>query len=85
MGITMYYQIKCEICGKFCKPYDKGVYYGGCLDLEPPDPVYFCNKCADSKAKDPQKVIVNCWWIKPNFVRVAKCINRHRNRQKHEK
>ena len=73
-------QIRCEECGQFCRPADDGVYYGGCLDLEPPDPVYFCRRCVDKYLQDPERVIVGCWWIKPNFVRAAKSIIRHRSK-----
>lgn len=75
--VDMKYDIVCEECGKFCRPSDKGTYYGSCNDLEPPDVSYFCKKCVDKKLKQPHKIIIGCWWVKPNYVRVAKSIQRH--------
>jgi len=62
------YDIKCYYCGRFCKPHDTGTYYGSTLDMEPPDPLFFCKKCVDKELQHPEKVIVGCWWIKPFFV-----------------
>lgn len=71
---------QCEYCGKFCKPYNSGVYYGGVLDIEPPETVYICKTCVDRELKTPEKVIAGCWWCKPNHVRIAKSIIRHRRK-----
>lgn len=60
--------IKCGECGKFCIPADRGTYYGGALDLDPPDTVFFCQKCVYKFLKTPDKIISGCWWVKPNFV-----------------
>lgn len=76
----MKYDIKCCECGRFCQPFDEGTYYGGFFDLEPPDPCYFCKKCVDKYLQNPESVISRCWWLKPNYVRVAKSIQRHRNK-----
>jgi len=62
------WDIRCEICGKFCRPYDRGNYYGSVLDLEPPDVVYFCKPCVEKELRSPEKIISGCWWIKPNYV-----------------
>jgi len=62
------YDIKCCYCGRFCLPYDGGVYWGSSIDMEPPDPEYFCKKCVTEILKHPEKVIVGCWWQKPKFV-----------------
>jgi hypothetical protein len=70
--------IQCNNCGKFCRPVDSGVYYGGYLDIEPPDPLYFCKKCVKKELEHPERVIVKCWWIKPNYVSIVKSINRHK-------
>ena len=69
--------IRCEECGRFCVPVDNGTYYGSVTDLEPPEPSFFCKKCVIKKLKEPNKIIVNCWWLKPNFVSVSKSIARH--------
>lgn len=66
--INCKYDIRCEMCGKFCKPYDSGTYWGGTLDMEPPDPSYFCRKCVKKELKYPEKVIIGCWWLKPKYV-----------------
>jgi len=70
--------IQCEECGKFCIPYDSGTYYGSVTDIDPPDTSYFCKKCVDKKLKEPNRIIINCWWLKPNFVSIAKSILRHK-------
>lgn len=75
----MKYNIQCEHCGQFCKPHDSGTYYGSCIDMEPPDESFFCKKCVDKELETPERVIVGCWWLKPNYVRIAKSILRHRN------
>lgn len=74
--------IKCENCGKFCRPYDSGTYFGTANDLEPPDESFFCEKCIKEILKEPEKVISGCWWLKPDYVSIAKSIIRHR--RKHE-
>lgn len=68
---------RCSICGKFCIPYDSGVQYGSYYDLEPPEEEMFCKQCYDKKIAEPKKVIIGCWWIKPNYVSIAKSILRH--------
>lgn len=60
--------IKCDECGRFCKPHDSGVLYGGPLDEEPSDTTFFCKKCVTKFYQHPDKVISGCWWIRPNFV-----------------
>lgn len=69
--------MKCSECGKFCKSVDSGTYFGSVLDLEPPDPDYFCQECVNKKIEEPYSVISQCWWIKPNYVYIAKSIIRH--------
>jgi hypothetical protein len=59
---------QCEECGKFCRPVDSGTYWGGTLDLDPPEPVYFCAKCVDRLLQTPETIIIACWWVKPNYV-----------------
>lgn len=82
MGSINRWDVRCSECGRFCVPYDKGTYYGSCNDLEPPDPLFFCKKCVEKKLEEPERVISRCWWIKPNYVRVAKSIVRHRRDNK---
>ena len=36
----------------------------------------------NKKLEKPNEVIDKCWWIKPNYVRVAKSILRHRKYEK---
>lgn len=61
--------IKCNECGRFCKLFDYGYYYGGVLDVDPPEePIYFCKKCVRKLKKHPEKIVFGCWWIKPNFI-----------------
>jgi len=46
--------------------------------------MYFCKNCFNdliAKAKDqPEKIPIRCWWIKPQYVSVAKAIMRHRRK-----
>jgi len=77
-------RIRCYECGRFCIPADDGTFYGGPCDLEPPDTSFFCPVCAkrrmDVAMHKPEKVILGCWWIKPDYVAVAKAVLRHRRR-----
>lgn len=72
---------RCEYCGRFVGyGADSGTYYGSYFDYEPPDPVYFCKKCVEERLQHPEDVITGCWWLKPDYVRVAKAILRHRRK-----
>lgn len=77
----------CCNCGRFLSyspPVDYGIYYGSYYHMEPPEPSEYCPKCANEMMqraiKNPESVITDCWWIKPNYVSVAKSILRHRRR-----
>jgi hypothetical protein len=79
--------IQCSECGQFCQPVDRGTFYGNCLDIDPPDEDFFCKKCYNQKVNkakySPEEIIINCWWIKPNYVAVTKSIIRHRKKHGH--
>lgn len=79
-----YYTITCCCCGRFCRPVDTGNRYGTASDTEPPEEVFWCRKCA-KKEMSPARIIFNgnsgCWWVKPNFVSVAKSILRNRRKR----
>ena len=47
------YQIKCDVCGKFCIPADSQTHFGcsNPADPAPYDPEYFCERCT-KKLKD---------------------------------
>ena len=69
--------IKCSECGKFHKPYDRGVPFGSVTSTEPPDEEMFCEKCSE---KLEQYYVDKHWvpnyWLKPNWTRnVAKKLN----------
>jgi len=74
--------MRCSECGQFCRPVDSGTFYGHCNDTDPPDPDFFCARCAkrnmDEAIKTPERIISRCWWIKPDYVLVAKSILRNR-------
>ena len=80
----MAYDLRCSECGRFCKPVDRGIYYGECTSTEPYDPELFCQSCYDKNMLEakttPEKVIIKCWWMKPDFISVAKSVLRHRKR-----
>lgn len=59
-----YYDIRCCVCGKFCKAVATAVVYGGYLDVDPPDPIFWCNKCAIIEKTKP---FIDCYWIQPKF------------------
>lgn len=61
-----YYDTRCCVCGKFCKPVATAIEYGGYFDIDPPDPVFWCNKCATIIKT---KQFIDCYWIKPNFIK----------------
>lgn len=75
----------CSDCGRFCRPGDVGVYYGDPRDLEPPDETVWCERCAMTRIEQaknrPESIVVGCWWVKPDFVSVARAIVRHRRRR----
>jgi hypothetical protein len=79
----------CCACGRFHNPHhldsDGGIHYGHSYDLQPPDPTQYCPKCAkealEEAIQNPESIAINCWWIKPNFVSVAKSILRHRRKK----
>lgn len=75
---------KCESCGQFCIPYDRGRYYGSTLDLDEPEYVYYCYTCVDQIIEDclynRSNPIIQCWWIRPNYIAICKSINRKRRR-----
>ena len=38
--------IRCDWCGLFCRVVDEYTNFGGPEDMEPPDPILLCAKCA---------------------------------------
>ena len=65
---------RCELCGKFTSwAADSATYYGSVLDMEPPDPHYFCDKCAqeckEKQLKSGQPY--QGYWIDPAWNRVV--------------
>lgn len=78
------YQPRCCDCGRWCRPADSGTYWG--TNYEPPDPVYWCRSCTEQRMHtayaDPAAIIVGCWWIKPQYVKVAEA--RRELREKRE-
>lgn len=57
--------MKCKECGKFCKPY--GIV---------PEEEYFCEDCVNRRLENPENMVTDYWWVKPNHVSVAKSINK---------
>ena len=60
----MNYDIRCCVCGKFTVPADTAIEYGSYYDLEPPDPIFWCAKCAKLESKQAH---IDCYWIQPKF------------------
>ena len=60
----------CCKCGRFVGwDADSGAYWGSSQDPEPPDPIYFCKRCAEKlKLEAIQKgYTLNCYWCKPKW------------------
>lgn len=78
------YPRKCCDCGKFCLPADSSTSFGSSLDLEPPEPEYYCKKCVkryiDQYINCDEMPIMGCYWHRPNFIAVCKSIRRHVNK-----
>ena len=74
------YDIRCTVCGKFCKVADIGAHYGGDLAEEQPDEEFFCESCVTEKLQDAERTAKEIWWYRPYYVRVAKAIMRHRKK-----
>jgi hypothetical protein len=51
----------CSECGRFCIPADESTDFGSCGDLEPPDPHFYCKRCA---RKLERRAIIEkqLWW-----------------------
>ena len=79
------WDLRCCECGRFINQIaDSGMEYGGSQDVGPPDEDFFCEKCAkkelDIAMHKPEEVIIGCWCYKPNYVRVAKSVLRHKRK-----
>jgi len=80
------WQPHCCECGRFVSytAADCGTMYGNSTRLEPPAADFFCKSCA---AENIAKAVargstIDCWWIKPAWVRIAKSILRHRHKHR---
>lgn len=72
------YDIRCSICGKFCKPVDSGVCYDTHYSPEPPDEEFFCYSCVIQELLHPERIVTGCWWHIPVYV---EAVRRMRQRQ----
>ena len=65
---------RCCVCGRFVKwNADSSTYFGGATDLEPPDPLFYCHRCAkrEEQLTVVRGYVCNCHWIKPDWERRA--------------
>lgn len=64
----------CYECGRFCAyDDDQATYFGDATDLEPPDPLLYCKRCA-VRCEEEEVLgdrVVNCFLIKPRWQRRA--------------
>ena len=62
---------RCEQCGRFVGYANHVIYspYGGCLDLDPPDPVFECLKCWDEQGEKWRRLTYDISWTKPVIIR----------------
>ena len=72
----MFY-LRCSVCGRFIdKPYDEGCNFGSSTDTDPPDPDYFCKKCANGLMRiaeiAPKQIAGEVWWCSPKYVARAR-------------
>lgn len=67
----MAFLAKCEQCGRFIGYANYVTYtpYGGCLDVDPPDPAFECLKCWDGQEEKWRRLTYNISWTKPMIVR----------------
>lgn len=79
MSWTKDYHVRCDMCGKFCIPYDEETPYGSkyAEDPEPLDPYHYCKKCSKKLYKNWLNLLVinpNCGdWQKSNAeIKAAK-------------
>jgi hypothetical protein len=64
--------MRCSSCGRFCRPADRGIPFGGPTDLEPPDEQFWCRRCARSEELRCLKTEwVPLYWVKPRWTRKA--------------
>ena len=79
------WELRCDVCGRFINHIaDCGTFWGNSENSDPPDETFFCEKCAkkelDIAMHKPEEVIVGCWWLKPDYVHVAKSVLRHKRK-----
>ena len=43
---------RCNVCGRFCVPFDSSTPFGGPADLEPPDDEIYCEPCTRKLKKE---------------------------------
>ena len=84
--IFEYTHLRCCECGQFIA--DTSAFYGASCDVEPPDEDYYCPRCAAKNMPFarayPERVVIGCFWVKPDYVSVAKSILRHQRKMLHE-
>jgi len=79
--------VKCDYCGRYAgQGADQGTTYGNCTMPEPPEPTDFCRACSGKQFQRAlEKGLIRCWWIKPNWYRMAASVLRHRDYVSHLK
>jgi len=71
MDNNQWYRHKCCICSRFCKwDCDSSTDFGSCVDIEPPDPKYYCDKCTKEQEEKYLELnyVPDCW-IKSKWQR----------------
>ena len=79
MSYDKFGRVRCDICLKYCRPFDSRTVFG-CADPENPepyDPEHFCRKCSTKRYKDLLRRYQCCYrsgdWQKSDAeVRAAK-------------
>ena len=62
---------RCCVCGRFVSwSADQGTRYGRATDMEPPDPMFYCERCADARKARAiaNGRVIDCWYIKPEWA-----------------
>jgi len=57
MSLTKCNTFICDMCGKFCRPYDEETLFG-CSSYDPPeplDPLHYCKSCSQKLQKEWEK------------------------------
>jgi len=63
--MSHWYRHRCCICGRFCKwDADNSTPFGDSSNYEPPEPNYYCERCAEAE----KQYHIEARWLPTNWV-----------------